>query len=304
MRAFSPMAIASSRRRPCSARKRASRDGSGASLRHAASASRYCRSAASGLTERGHQVAGEREICRRRRRREHRHHDVEGAASIAAGGGDSGQAGRRERMSWKHVAGVEELAARVRQSSHLQIELAELRAMPRQRLRIVRARRLRGHLHRAKRARQIALQLARVGHARVCRGRRLDRGHAIERVEGGVVFAALEVRVADHAVRPRHHPARIAWQRSRLAKRVGEAMLRQIGGGEHARARRTARCRARARRAAPARPLSPSPALPETRVCRSSASASVTADAASSGAAATVTRIVAIVRSRSCPRRR
>ncbi len=158
---------------------------------------------------------------------------VEGGADVATGFGDAGKADLGERMSGKRVRGREELAARVRQLADLQMELAQLCVMPRQRLGIVRAGRFGRHAHRAQRADEIAPQLARVRHSCVCGGGRLDRRHPVEGVEGGVVLAALDVCVADHAPHPRivgtNRPAAFGF-----AKCVSKAVLRQVRRGQHA----------------------------------------------------------------------
>ena len=59
-------------------------------------------------------VAGERQVRRCRCGRENGGHDVQRAAKVAVGRGHARQAGPRERMSGKHVAGMGELATGVR----------------------------------------------------------------------------------------------------------------------------------------------------------------------------------------------
>ena len=124
------------------------------------------------------------------------------------------------------------LALRVGEVSELILQIAELRVVPRLRLRIVGAGGVERHLHQPQRAGQIALQLARIGRASVGRGRRALAHHGVEGAEGRVVLAELEVRIADHAVVPGvgriHRPGPLGG-----GDGVAEPMLRREHRAEH-----------------------------------------------------------------------
>ena len=78
-------------------------------------------------------------------------------------------------------------------------ELAELHVRPRERRRLP-GRGVDRVLHRARRTRHVAEELARVRHARVGADTGLERNHVVERRERAAVAAELDLRVADDAV--------------------------------------------------------------------------------------------------------
>ena len=83
-----------------------------------------------------------------------------------------------------------------------QIQVAELRARPGERLDVLTAGRLRRHLHQPQRSGEVALQLARIRDARIGARIRTTRHDFVEGVERFLVPSELEQRVAGDGVVP------------------------------------------------------------------------------------------------------
>ena len=147
--------------------------------------------------------------------------------------GDARLAIQREGMARKDMPGVRVRARGIGQPAVREVQRSNLRVMPGQRFWVARARGLERHLHQVERTGEVALQFARVRHAGVRGGIRPQRQHAIERSEGPVVIAELQMRVADDPVRPRVVRAHLEAALG-CANRVAEAMLGQEHGGEQA----------------------------------------------------------------------
>ena len=105
-------------------------------------------------------------------------------------------------MAGKRVLRPGELARRTVDVTSLQEEVPCLRVVPRERLGILSAGRLRGHSHAGNRGIEMSLQLPGVCDAGICRGVGPMARHGVEGVERGVVFAKLDVRVTDDAIVP------------------------------------------------------------------------------------------------------
>jgi hypothetical protein len=124
----------------------------------------------------------------------------------------------------KREGGVLELTARFAETSALQQQVAQLRVMPCLALRIVGTRPLCCHSHAIERRGEIALELERVGDTGIGGRAGTQRAHAIERCEGLVVIAQLEMRITDYAVVER--VARILGACPvRFADRIAKSML-------------------------------------------------------------------------------
>ncbi len=177
-------------------------------------------------------VAKLRGEIRRRRRLKQRHADGQRAVPVTSLVGDSYETEAGGGVSGKHRVRLLEAPARFREVAGLDMELAELRAEPCERFRIVRAGRVRGHLHETRGRRQVSLNLPGIAGARVRRGIGPPLHHAIDGRERVVVVAQFEVGVGHHPMNPWIARAQIR-RAPRFEHRFAKTMLEAEDSREH-----------------------------------------------------------------------